>query len=149
MMNPFGKEPMVHTDKYYVPNITRVDYTWGERSGFIITSQCTPVGPTDSVVYTAISYRLPYDLPGNLVAKGLERLLFWYTTQVIGQDVDIMAAQKKGILAGSVGGREPLGFASTEADLLHADIEEYRSWLLGGGDGEGPEDASREIVFWI
>lgn len=149
VMNPFGLEPMVHTDKYYVPNITRVDYTWGERSGFIITSQCTPIGPTDSLVYTAISYRLPFDLPGNLVAKAMERVLFWYTTQVITQDVDIMAAQRKGMTAGAVGRREPLRFASTEADLLHADIEAYRAWLLDGRRGGGPEDAARDIVFHI
>jgi phenylpropionate dioxygenase-like ring-hydroxylating dioxygenase large terminal subunit len=149
VMNPFGNEPMVHTDKFYVPNITRVDYTWGDRSGFVITSQCTPVGPTDSLVYTAISYRLPVDVPGNLLAKSFEKILFWYTTQVITQDVEIMATQKKGITGGAVGCREPLSFSSTEADLLHADIEAYRSWLLEGRLGDGPPDAARDIVFWI
>jgi phenylpropionate dioxygenase-like ring-hydroxylating dioxygenase large terminal subunit len=149
VMNPFGIEPMVHTDKFYAPNVTRVDYTWGDRSGFVITSQCTPVGPTDSIVYTAISYRLPWDLPGSFLAKRLERVLFWYTTQVITQDVDIMAAQKKGMTNGAVGRREPLHFSSTEADLLHADIEAYRAWLLEGGLGDGPSDAVRDIVFHI
>ena len=148
IMNPAtlagGGAPMVHTDKYYVPNVTRVDYTWGERAGFIITSQCTPVGPLDSIVYTAISYRLPWDVPGSLVARALAPVLFWYTSQVIGQDVDIMAAQHKGLR-----GSEPLAFASTEADLLHADIEEYRRWLLEGAVGSGPDDTSRNIAFWI
>ncbi len=144
IMNPLGTEPMVHTDKYYVPNITRVDYTWGDRAGFVINSQITPVGPLDSMVYTAISYRLPADLPGNLLARALERVLFWYTTQVITQDVEIMAAQRKGMR-----GPEPLAFASTEADLLHADIEAYRAWLLDGGDADGPADAARDIAFTI
>jgi phenylpropionate dioxygenase-like ring-hydroxylating dioxygenase large terminal subunit len=143
VMNPRGTEPMVHTDKYYVPNITRVDYTWGDRAGFVITSQCTPTGPLSSTVYTAISYRLPLDLPGNVLARSFRRLLRWYTTQVIRQDVDIMAAQKRG-LAG-----EPPTFASTEADLLHADIEAYRRWLRDGGHGDGPDDARRDIVFFI
>lgn len=149
IMNPFGREPMVHTDKFYVPNITRVDYTWGQQSGFVITSQCTPIGPTDSLVYTAISYRLPFDLPGKLFARSLEKLIFWYTTQVITQDVDIMAAQAKGIRSGAVGGREPLQFTSTEADLLHADIEAYRAWLLEGRPGDGPANAARDIAFSI
>lgn len=136
-------EPMVHTDKYYVPNITRVDYTWGERAGFVITSQCTPIGPTSSLVYTAISYRLPFG--PSLLGKSLERLIHWYTRQVITQDTEIMKAQKKGITTGN----EPVTFASTEADLLHADIELYRTWLLEGGAGDGPDDTERDIVFWI
>ena len=148
LMNPaalWGRgEPMEHTDKYYVPNITRVDYTWGERSGFIITSQCTPVGPSESLVFTAISYRLPIDVPGNLLAKALERVIHWYTRQVITQDTEIMVAQSKGLR-----GSEPVTFASTEADLLHADIEHYRTWLLEGGTGEGPAEAKRDIEFFI
>jgi phenylpropionate dioxygenase-like ring-hydroxylating dioxygenase large terminal subunit len=147
IMNPAALvgagEPMVHTDKYYVPNITRVDYTWGERAGFVITSQCTPIGPTESMVYTAISYRVPFG--GAVGGKSLERLIHWYTRQVITQDTEIMNAQRKGIL----GGKEPITFASTEADLLHADIEQYRAWLLDGAKGDGPDDAARDIVFWI
>jgi phenylpropionate dioxygenase-like ring-hydroxylating dioxygenase large terminal subunit len=38
---------------------------------------------------------------------------------------------------------------STETDLLHADIEAYRSWLREGGHGPGPSDEERDIVFWI
>jgi len=144
LFNPSGL-PMVHTDKFYVPNVTRVDYLWGERSGFVINSQVTPIGPTDSLVYTAISYRLPVDLPHSLVARALRPLVRWYTTQVIRQDVDIMAIQRDGLLNGPGGGV----FTGTEADLLHADIEAYRRWLLEGGQGTGPSDASRDIVFWI
>lgn len=144
IFNP-GGEPMVHTDHYFVPNVTRVDYMWGERSGFAINSQVTPIGPTDSLVYTAISYRLPYDLPRALVARALKPLVKWYTTQVIRQDVDIMKVQREGLLNGPGGGV----FTGTEADLLHADIEAYRSWLREGGHGLGPSDEERDIVFWI
>lgn len=144
LFNPRG-EPMTHTDRFVVPNVTRVDYTFGARSGFVINSQCTPVGPTSTWVYTAISYRLPFDLPGALVARALRPLVRWYTRQVIRQDVEIMAVQREGLLRGG----QPIQFASTEADLLHADIEAYRGWLLGGGEGEPPGDASRDIVFWI
>ena len=144
LFNPGGK-PMVHTDHYFIPNITRVDYMWGERSGFAINSQVTPIGPTDSLVYTAISYRLPYDLPRALVARALKPLVKWYTTQVIRQDVDIMRVQREGLLNGPGGGV----FTGTEADLLHADIEAYRRWLREGGHGPGPGDEERDIVFWI
>jgi hypothetical protein len=38
---------------------------------------------------------------------------------------------------------------STEADLLHADVEAYRAWLLAGGEGAAPGDEKRPIAFWI
>jgi phenylpropionate dioxygenase-like ring-hydroxylating dioxygenase large terminal subunit len=144
LMNPTG-EPMVHTDHFFMPNVTRVDYLWGARSGYVISSQVTPIGALESLVYTSISYRLPADLPGNLVARGLRRFMKWYTTQVIGQDVDIMRVQNEGFTRAKRG----LEFTSTEADLLHADIEEVRGWLREGGAGAGPEDATRRISFWI
>ena len=144
LMNPTG-EPMKHTDHFFMPNVTRVDYLWGSRSGYVISSQVTPVGPLESLVYTSISYRLPFDLPGNLVARGLKRFMKWYTTQVITQDVDIMRTQREG-LTNAPGALE---FTSTEADLLHADIEDVRGWLRSGGEGDGPEPATRRISFWI
>lgn len=144
LMNPTG-EPMTHTDHFFMPNVTRVDYLWGARSGYVISSQVTPVGPLESLVFTSISYRLPFDVPGNLVARGLRRFMKWYTTQVITQDVDIMRVQREGLTRAKGG----LDFTSTEADLLHADIEDVRGWLRRGGEGEGPEPALRRISFWI
>jgi hypothetical protein len=42
LLNP-KRKPMKHTDEYIYPNLTRVDYTFGEDYGFIINSQNTPV----------------------------------------------------------------------------------------------------------
>jgi hypothetical protein len=105
----------------------------------------TPIGPTDSLVYTAISFRLPFELPGRLLGRAMAPVIKWYTTQVILQDVEIMRVQREGLLNGPGGGV----FKSTEADLLHADIEAYRLWLREGGQGPGPSDEERDIVFWI
>lgn len=143
IFNPRGL-PVVHTDRFVVPNVTRVDYRWGD-AGFVITSQCTPVGAVDSMVYTAISYRLPFDLPGRLVARALMPFIRWYTRQVIAQDVGIMTAQRDGLLGAPGGGL----FQGTEADLPHADIEAYRRWLLAGGAAPPPGDDDRRIGFWI
>ena len=144
LLNPWG-EAMAHTDRFSIPNITRVDYTFGSRSGFVITSQCTPIAALESLVYTAISYRLPVDLPIHLLTRLLRPLIKWYTTQVIRQDVDIMRVQRDGLL------NRPgdATFVSTEADLPHTDIETYRAWLLAGAVGDGPPDVEREIVMWI
>lgn len=38
---------------------------------------------------------------------------------------------------------------STEADLLHADVEAYRTWLRLGATGPPAEDAKRDIAFWV
>ncbi|NVI97390.1 aromatic ring-hydroxylating dioxygenase subunit alpha [Myxococcus sp. AM009] len=143
LFNPRGL-PLLHTDKFYVPNVTRVDYLWGEH-GFVINSQCTPIGPTDSLVYTAISYRLPVDVPGALVGRAMMPLVRWYTRQVIRQDVAIMDIQREALLDGPGGGV----YSGTEADLHHADIEAYRRWLREGGQGPGPEDTERDMAFWI
>lgn len=145
LFNP-GDAPMLHTDKFFAPNVTRVDYGFGARSGVVITSQTTPVSAFDTWVYTAISYRLPADLPGAVGARLLRPLLRWYTTKVIVQDVDIMGLQKQGITSSSDGA----AFVSTDADLLHGYIEDYRRWLLAGAvPGARPPDESRTISFWI
>ena len=136
---------MKHTYRFYVPNVTRVDYTFGSRSAFIINSQATPIGPLESLVYTAISYRLPLDFPRGLLARILKPLMHWYTRQVIEQDVAIMLVQRQGLINAPEGGQ----FISTEADLIHTDIEAYRSWLREGGQGNGPTSEKRRIFFWI
>ena len=143
LFNPKGLE-MTHTDRFFIPNVTRVDYRFGEV-GFAICSQCTPAGPTESWVYTAISFRLPWDLPRAAVAKALRPIVEWYTRRVIQQDVEIMELQRRG-LVGAPGGGD---FRGTEADLLHSDIEAYRGWLREGGQGSGPPDMEREITFWV
>jgi len=58
-----GGHALEHTDHFFAPNVTRVDYRWGPTSGFAINSQVTPIGPRESRVYTAISYRLPRICP--------------------------------------------------------------------------------------
>jgi phenylpropionate dioxygenase-like ring-hydroxylating dioxygenase large terminal subunit len=148
ILNPH-REPMVHTDAWYAPNITRVDYLFGSTSGFVINSQCTPIGPMSSMVYTAISYKLPVGMLSKPVGRVLEPLIHWYTRQVITQDTEIMQLQKRGLDNEQRVQPGPVQFASTEADLLHADIERWRRYLLNGAVGEPPEAASRSIEFWI
>src|SRR5439155_12277950 len=44
-----------HTDRFIMPNVSRVDYDFGPSHHFIITSQCTPVSDDETEVYTVIS----------------------------------------------------------------------------------------------
>ena len=140
ILNP-RKLPMTHTDKFYMPSVTRVDYAFGdEERAFIITSACTPMKPFETMVYTLISFKL-----GSAIANWLgARLLPPYTRKVIEQDVDIMEIQGRSL---QHHGEER--FHSTPADALHLHIEALRGWALAGGTTPAPLPVVEEMEFWI
>jgi phenylpropionate dioxygenase-like ring-hydroxylating dioxygenase large terminal subunit len=138
LLNPDGK-PLVHTDRFYMPNVTRVDYLWGERRGFVITSQITPVTPDRALVYTAITFRF-----GRVFNALARALLPPYTRAVIRQDVRIMAVQTENLRRF---GRPR--FHSTAADAIHEAIEALRLHAEGGGPGPAPERRTERISFWM
>lgn len=138
ILNP-KNEPMVHTDKFYMPNTTRVDYVFGEDTrAFIITSTCTPMSEYETEVYTLISYKLG---AFNPVARFF---LPPYTRKVIQQDVEIMEIQGR-----SLKHHKTPSFQSTPADTLHLYIESLRAWDEAGGEGEKPPPIVSEMDFWI
>ncbi|MDP2310008.1 MAG: aromatic ring-hydroxylating dioxygenase subunit alpha [Pseudomonadota bacterium] len=136
LLNPTG-EPMTHTDRFYMPNTTRVDYQFGAR-GFVITSTCTPETPFQTRVYTLISYNLGSRLVSRLMLPFLGR----YTRRVIEQDVTIMALQ-----GGNLRAHGAEAFHHAEADLHHRWIELLRDRARAGEDP--PEPETREAGFWI
>jgi phenylpropionate dioxygenase-like ring-hydroxylating dioxygenase large terminal subunit len=137
LLNPDGK-PMTHTDRFFMPNVTRVDYMWGERRGFVITSQITPITPSEAMVYTAITFHF------GILNPVARRLLPPYTRTVINQDVRIMEVQTENL--GRFGVRR---FHGTEADVIHRSIEALRDHASSGGEGPGPEPLRTRIVFWM
>ena len=138
LINPKGL-PMEHTDKFYMPNVTRVDYSFGkEEKAFIITSTCTPVSKYTSIVYTLITYKFGYF---NFLAR---LFLPWYTKKVINQDVQIMESQGKNIKH-----FQETHFESTQADLLHVYIESLRNFAKSGEKGEKPKPTTKSAEFWI
>ncbi|MDQ3557281.1 MAG: aromatic ring-hydroxylating dioxygenase subunit alpha [Gemmatimonadota bacterium] len=137
LLNPDGR-PMTHTDRFFMPNVTRVDYMWGGERGFVITSQITPVTDREAIVYTAITFRF-----GRL-NRFARRLLPSYTRIVINQDVRIMEVQTANLAR--FGGRR---FHSTEADVIHRAIESLRDHAASGEQGEPPEPMATRIRFWM
>lgn len=138
LVNP-KKLPMVHTDKFYMPNVTRVDYIFGEEErGFIITSTCTPVRPFETIVYTLISYKFGWMNP---LAKFW---MPWYTRKVIEQDVWIMELHGENIKQ-----FKTTEYKSTQADTLHLYIESLRNWAENGGNKPKPAQIKKEAEFWI
>jgi hypothetical protein len=137
LLNPDGK-PMTHTDRFFMPNVTRVDYMWGERRGFVITSQITPVTPTRALVYTAITFRFG-------ILNPLARLLLPpYTRAVIRQDVRIMAVQTTNLERFRM-----RRFHGTEADAIHRGIESLRAHAAAGEVDPSPEPMRSRIAFWM
>lgn len=134
---PDGKD-MTHTDRFFMPNVTRVDYMWGERRGTVITSQITPVAPDRAIVYTAIAFRFG-------VLNPFARLFLpAYTRIVINQDVAIMANQTANLRR--FGERR---FHGTDADIIHHGIEALREHALNGGTGPAPPPFASRISFWM
>jgi phenylpropionate dioxygenase-like ring-hydroxylating dioxygenase large terminal subunit len=138
ILNP-QRAPTQHTDKFYMPNTTRVDYTFGLDRGFTITSTCTPRAPFETVVYTCISYNLGWL---NVLAP---LWLPFYTRKVINQDVEIMRLQGDNLQR--FGGRT--WFHCTPADRLHEFVESLRDYAAQGGCGPAPEPRAEEVLFWI
>ncbi len=135
-LNP-DKLPMTHFDRFYMPNITRVDYSYGADRHFVISSQITPISAYKSMVYTAIAFKF------GIWTTLLNPFFRWYTRNVINQDVDIMGIQSQGLK------RYGARFMSTEADVVHNYIESLRDFSEGGEQGEPPDSEEQRISFWI
>lgn len=102
-----------HTDRFDLPSITRVEYTFGDAGAFVIVSQCTQREEYLVDVTTAITWRLP--LPRWLARPFLR----WYCRRVIQQDVAVLKVQGQQIR------RFGRSHVSTAADLLG----EHIGWL--------------------
>ncbi|WP_127718386.1 aromatic ring-hydroxylating dioxygenase subunit alpha [Halobacteriovorax sp. HLS] len=137
ILNPY-KKPMHHTDEFIYPNITRVDYMYGNDHGFIINSQITPVSDYQSRVYTYIAYKIVFG--GHI----LKPFINFYTRKVIEQDVEIMANQGPNLKHFN-----DHTFRSTDADEVHIAIERLRK--LGVNDQKKVFEQSyqKKKEFWI
>lgn len=111
---------MRHTDRFILPSITRVDYTFGEQYAFIITSQCTQRAEFVVDVTTAITWRLR--LPAWLIRPFLR----WYCRRVIRQDVDVLSVLGEQIR------RFGVTYCSVSADLLGSHIRGLRHQAAEG-----------------
>jgi phenylpropionate dioxygenase-like ring-hydroxylating dioxygenase large terminal subunit len=113
---------MRHTDRFILPAITRVDYTFGDHHALIISSQCSQRQEYVVDVTTAITWRLP--LPRWLARPFLR----YYCRRVIQQDVDVLntIGEQQKRFGGS--------YTSTSADLLGRHIRALRRQAAQGQD---------------
>ncbi len=111
---PPGRE-LRHTDRFLMPNISRVDYDFGPGRHFIITSQCTPLSEQETEVHTVITFSFGRIAP--LVRLVLEPIC----RKIIRQDVDVLALQTEQVR--HFGGPR---FCHVETDLLGLKIQSMR-----------------------
>lgn len=135
-LNPSGAK-IRHTDRFFMPNITSVEYEAGPSCKFVITSQSVPVSDAETLVYTDLTYDFGL---WNAVAAPLVRR---QGQAVIDQDVDILALQMKTIQ------RFGTDFTHTPADVIHVFIESIQRELEAGRDPRALPDARRNIEFWV
>ncbi len=124
--------PMRHVDRFIAPNTSRVDYELPSGLHYIITSSCTPITETETMVHTVISFRLP--CLGWLVRFYFEPL----ARAIIAQDKRMLDAVQKN--TDRFGGPNHL---STRSDLLGHWIGEWRKALAArlAPPAAGMEDA--------
>lgn len=120
-------EAMRHTDQFLIPSISRVDYRFGERRHFIITSVCTPVSGEETVVYTVVTYR--FGRLGSLARLFFEPLC----RRIMRQDIDILRAQTENLRR--FGGPS---YTFVKTDVLGPHIQ----WLRKNAVKAGPKPAA-------
>ena len=98
---------LVHTDRFFMPTTSRVDYYYGANRHFIITSQCTPVSDYETTVYTVITFRFASIGP-------LVRLLFEPVSRFIIQQ-DVRTVNRQAAQIRRFGGPQ---FTFVETDLV-------------------------------
>ena len=135
-LNRSGKE-ISHTDAFFMPNATSVDYRFSDKRRFIITSQSIPVEGEKTLVYTDLTYN--YGI-WNQLAKPIIR---WQAQTIINQDIEILNNQMETIK------RFGAHFSNTPADIIHIFIESIRNALEKGEDPRLLPEKQVEIEFWV
>jgi len=132
---PNGRE-LRHTDRFLMPNLSRVDYDFGPDRHFIITSQCTPLGEYETDVHTVITFSF------GRVAPLIRLLLEPICRKIIRQDVDVLAAQTEQMR--HFGGPH---FCHVDTDLLGLKIHSMRRRVEGPEATAEAREQQREITI--
>lgn len=135
-LNPAGR-PIRHVDAFHMPNVTSVEYEFGPRRRFVITSQSVPEDERTTRVHTDLAYDYG---AWNALAGPFVR---WAGQKVIDQDLEVLEDQ------GVVLRRTPGRFSHTPADVIHVLIESVRRELEEGRDPRLLPERREEIEFCV
>jgi phenylpropionate dioxygenase-like ring-hydroxylating dioxygenase large terminal subunit len=126
-----------HVDRFHMPNVTCVEYGFGPRRRFVITSQAVPVSADETLVHTDLTF--DYGAWGRLARPVVRRL----AQRIIDQDIAILGHQTHVIE------RDGEDFTHTPADVIHVFIESIRRELEAGRDPRHLPERGAEIEFWV
>ena len=132
---PNGRE-LRHTDRFLMPNISRVDYDFGADRHFIITSQCTPLNECETEVHTVVTFSF------GRIAPLVRLLLEPICRKIIRQDVDVLAMQSEQLRR--FGGPR---FCHVETDLLGLKIQSMRRRAERSEPAAETTNQEREITI--
>jgi phenylpropionate dioxygenase-like ring-hydroxylating dioxygenase large terminal subunit len=135
-LNPDGHE-IGHVDRFYMPNVTSVEYVFGPRRRFFITSQSVPVHDEQTLVYTDLTF--DYGV-WNPIARPL---VAWQGQRVIDQDLVALQSQQEVIR------KYGAKFSNTAADTIHVFVESIRGALEQGRDPRELPERTRDLTFWV
>lgn len=135
-LNPSGGK-VRHTDYFFMPNVTSVEYDMGRDRQIWITSQSIPETEDSTLVYTDVTYN--YGIWNKLARP----LIHWTAQYIIAQDVAALDLQREVI--------EKYGqkFANTPADTIHTFVESIRDRIAIGEDPRLLPDQSVKVTFWV
>lgn len=135
-LNPDGGG-IQHTDSFFMPNVTSVEYIFGPRRRLRITSHTVPEEAERSRVYTDLTWDFG-------VWSGIARpILWWQAQKVIDQDVEALARQMAVIRKY---GRD---FNNTKADAIHVLVESIIAELEAGRDPRELPVKSVDFTFYV
>jgi phenylpropionate dioxygenase-like ring-hydroxylating dioxygenase large terminal subunit len=135
-LNGKGNE-ITHTDEFFMPNVTTVNYWFGGVSHFVITSQSIPLKDNKTLVYTDLTYN--YGIWTKLSRPIVRR----HGQKIIDQDIVILKDQMQCI--------EKFGprFSYSPCDVIHTYIESIQKDIAEGRNPDQSPEKRTRIKFWI
>jgi phenylpropionate dioxygenase-like ring-hydroxylating dioxygenase large terminal subunit len=130
-------EEIKHFDRFYMPNITSVEYQMAKKRYLFITSQSIPESETSTLVYTDVTYN--YGI-WNKLARPFVR---WTAQHIIHQDVNILGIQ------GEVISKYGSQFSHTPADTIHVFVESIRDAIASGKDPRKLSNQAVKLTFFV
>ncbi|MGL5065560.1 MAG: Rieske 2Fe-2S domain-containing protein [Microcoleus sp.] len=126
-----------HSDRFYMPNITCVEYQMANNRHLFITSQSIPETENSTLVYTDVTYNYGF---WNKIARPFVR---WTAQQIIQQDVKILGIQGEAIA------KYGTQFHHTPADTIHVFVESIRDAIASEKDPRSLPNKSVKVTFYV
>lgn len=135
-LNPHSDQ-IYHSDRFFMPNVTSVEYKFSPHRHLFITSQSIPETETSTLVYTDVTFN--YGIWSYLAIP----FVWWTAKRIIQQDINILNIQQEVI--------EKYGetFAHSPADTIHVFVESIRQAIAMGNDPRQLTDKTVEVTFWV